>query len=94
MADNMGLISGLMGGQMSGDSTTIPLQIRAIMAKRKSEKKDDTPVWSQQYALKAINEKYKGMSDAQRDSIGRTFNHEQYLKHLDEIGMQVVPKKQ
>lgn len=31
----MGLISGLMGGQMSGDSTTIPLQIRAIMAKKK-----------------------------------------------------------
>lgn len=93
MSDNLGIASGLLGSQMSGrDTTNIPPAILGLMKKRALEKKDDTPVWSQQDALKAINEKYKGMDDKTRDSIAKTFDHSAYVKHLDEIGMQVVPK--
>ena len=92
MGDSMGLVSSLMGGQMSGDSTTIPLQIRAIMAKRAAEKKDNTPMWTKEDALDAINKGFKGMSQAQRDSISNKFDHKAYVEHLDQLGMQVVPK--
>lgn len=86
MADNLGVASGLIGR----DTTNLDPKLLAIMAMRRE--KSNTPTWSQQDALKAINERFKGMDDKTRDSISNTFNHKAYIDHLDSIGMQVVPK--
>ena len=32
------------------------------------------------------------MTPQERDSIASKFDHDMYVKHLDSIGMQIVPK--
>ncbi len=82
--------NGLMG---SGDSTKIPEAIRAIMAKRKATSADTTKPLNMAEELKAIQAGKKGFSDKQRDSLAAKFDHDAYVKHLDEIGYEVVKKK-
>lgn len=89
MAGEMGLISGLMGGQMSGDSTTIPLQIRAIMAKRKAASTDTTPKISVEDDIKAANAG-KRVPPVPDSTIKMA--HDQWLKHIDALGYEVKPK--
>jgi hypothetical protein len=89
----LGLGSGLIPSrQMSGDSTTIPAQVRAIMAKRKEESLKSAPLFTKEDALMAINKGFKGMTQAERDSAAAKFDHEAYEKHLNDMGFQIVKK--
>ena len=95
MADNsVGILSGNSMGLMGRDTTNIDPKLLAIMKQRAASKKDNTPVYDINAALEAINKGEKGLSQQQRDSIANKFDHAGYIKHLDSIGMQVVPKKQ
>ena len=93
---NLGIAGGLVpnsysnGNGLVSDSTQIPAQIRAIMAKKRAE--NTTPLYTQKDALEAIKNGYKGMTQEQRDSVANKFDHQAYLAHLDQLGMQVVPK--
>ena len=90
----LGLGNGLIPSrQMSGDSTTIPLQVRAMMAKRK-ESTPSVPKINMAEELKAIAAGKKGgYTQKERDSAAATFDHAAYLKHIDELGYEVVKKK-
>jgi hypothetical protein len=92
--EQLGIINGLLPSrQMSGDSTTIPAQVRAMMAKRKTQQNDTTPVWKREDALLAIKQGFKGMTDAERDSAAAKFDHDAYEKHLNDMGFQIVKKQ-
>ena len=90
MGDNLGIASGLMGRQMSGDSTSIPLQVRAMMAKRKSS---ETPVAKVDVMadIKAANEGKRNTPVA--DSTIK-MAHDQWVKHLDGLGYEIRKKEQ
>ena len=96
MADNsVGILNGTSIGSMMGrDTTNIDPKLLAIMKMRRLMSKDNTPVYNGKEALEEINRGERGLSKQQRDSIASKFDHEAYLRHLDSIGMQVVPKKQ
>ena len=100
MADELGAAKGLIGGMkfpsnglMGGDSSKIPEAIRAIMAKRRAASTDKTPVINMVDELKSAVTNNKSYTPAQRDSIAKTFDHQKYIQHLDEIGYEVAKKK-
>jgi hypothetical protein len=93
MADKLGVASGLLGG---GDSTLIPAAVRAMMAKKKAASSDNTPKVNVLDDIKAANANPNAAADAQKrtDSIGKTFDHAGWLKHVNEQGYELVKKKQ
>jgi hypothetical protein len=92
MADNMGLITGIVG-QMSGrDTTNIDPKLLAIMAMRRKQKGlDNEPKVNVEDDIKAANAGKKMQPIA--DSTIK-MAHDQWLAHLDKLGLEVVPKKQ
>jgi hypothetical protein len=64
------------------------------MAKRRAASTDKTPVINMADELKAAATNNKSYTPAQRDSIAKSFNHADYLRHLNDIGYEVVKKKQ
>lgn len=90
MANTGGLMSGLVVG---GDTTLIPPQVRALMAKRRSESNDNTPRINMIEEIKAASLGKKGLTPQQTDSLAKQFNHDEYIKHLDSLGYEVVKKK-
>ena len=96
MEDSIGIISGLMGGQMSGrDTTNVDPKLLAIMAmRRKQNGLDNEPKVTVEDDIKAINSgKNQSMTKEQHDSLAATFNRKDWLKHIDSMGLEVVPKK-
>ena len=92
MADSIGLITGITG-QMSGrDTTGIDPKLLAIMAMRRKQKGlDDTPKVTVADDIKAANA--GKTTPAIADSTIK-MAHDQWVKHLDLLGFEVVPKKQ
>lgn len=78
---NLGVVPGLLGNtKNTKDSTS---------NKQPKEKID----WGAR-DMEAINKGIKsGLTDKQRDSTAKTFNHEEWLAHIDKVGYQLVPKK-
>lgn len=100
MSDNPKRMLGIMGGFLgnslaaNSDSTLIPAQVRAFLAKKKAADTTNTPKINMAEELRAAAAGNKGYTQQQRDSIARQFNHAEYIKHLDDIGYEVVKKKQ
>lgn len=91
--NSMGLAGGLMSKRKEvGDTAAIPAPIRLMMLKRKQEKKDTTPVYSKEDAIQDLKSGYQ--PKAPQDTSKIKMAHNEWLKHINELGYELKKKSQ
>jgi len=96
----MALQDGLI--QKSSDSTYTPAQVMAFLAKRKAASNDTTKLLTHEDAINQValaskrspqeNAAIISKMDIDSKERNKYFNHEEWLKHVDTLGYQLVPK--
>lgn len=91
MDNNAGVLRSLMGSDKpSMDTASIPDAVKKIMLLRKMKSQDKTPKYSREDAIKDMK---SGGYKPSMDSAQQKMAHDEWMKHIDQLGYELTKKK-